>query len=78
MSNVYRLLRLPDIIGNRRENITAIFPVSRSKWYAGVASGQFPSPVKIGRCSCWREADILALVQSFSIEETLTSRSSST
>ena len=57
-----RLLRLPDIIGNRREDIPAIFPVSKSTWWAGVASGRFPQPVRVGRCTMWRSSDIEALI----------------
>ncbi len=39
-------------------------PVSRSKWWAGVASGQFPKPLKISsRVTGWRVEDIRALIQ---------------
>ena len=37
-------------------------PVSRSTWYARVATGEFPAPVKIGRMSLWAVEDIDALV----------------
>ena len=49
-------LRLPQVL--------AIYPVSKSTWYAGVKSGRFPSPVKLGqRCTAWRSIDIAALIE---------------
>jgi prophage regulatory protein len=39
-------------------------PVSRSTWFAGVKSGRFPAPVKLGpRITAWRDADIQQLVE---------------
>jgi hypothetical protein len=40
------LLRLAQIIGNRKTNppIPAIIPVSPSTWWAGVGSGRYPKP----------------------------------
>lgn len=38
-------------------------PVSRSTWWAGVKSGRFPKPVKLGpRTTVWRVSDIRALI----------------
>lgn len=38
-------------------------PVSRSTWWAGVRSGRYPAPVKLGpRITAWREADIQRLI----------------
>lgn len=37
-------------------------PVSRSTWYARVATGEFPRPVKVGRMSMWAVEEIDALV----------------
>jgi prophage regulatory protein len=40
-------------------------PVSRSTWWAGVKSGRFPAPVKLGpRITAWRDADIQQLIDS--------------
>lgn len=51
-----RLLRLRDVL--RR------FPVSRSAWYAGIANGLYPKPVRIGRRSvAWRDSDITDLIE---------------
>ncbi|MBE0597932.1 MAG: AlpA family phage regulatory protein [Desulfuromonadales bacterium] len=60
------LLRLPQIIGNpnAKPPIPAIVPVSKSTWWAGVKKGTFPQPIKLGeRCTAWRAADILRLVE---------------
>jgi prophage regulatory protein len=41
-------------------------PISRSSWWAGVRSGRFPKPVKLGpRITAWRVADIAALIDTF-------------
>lgn len=59
-------LRLPQIIGDPKTDppIPAIVPVGRSTWWAGVKTGRFPAPVKLGpRTSVWRAGDIRALVE---------------
>ncbi|SMP36239.1 helix-turn-helix transcriptional regulator [Shimia sagamensis] len=39
-------------------------PVSRSTWWAGVRSGRFPQPIRLGpRNTAWRVGDIRALLQ---------------
>jgi len=39
-------------------------PVSKSTWWAGVASGRYPKPVKLGpRITAWRAEDIHALIE---------------
>jgi predicted DNA-binding transcriptional regulator AlpA len=38
-------------------------PVSKSTWWAGVKTGRFPQPVKLGpRTTVWRVEDIRALI----------------
>jgi prophage regulatory protein len=38
-------------------------PISRSSWRAGVASGRYPKPVKLGpRTTAWRVSDLRALM----------------
>ena len=38
-------------------------PVSKSTWWAGVAEGRYPKPVKLGpRITAWRVEDIRALI----------------
>ena len=52
-----RLLRLPQVLDT--------IPVARSSWWAGVKSGRYPKPVRLGpRTVAWRESDIRALVES--------------
>jgi predicted DNA-binding transcriptional regulator AlpA len=39
-------------------------PVGRSTWWAGVKTGRFPKPVKLGpRTTVWRVEDIRALIE---------------
>lgn len=72
MNCLYRLpetgyLRLSQIIGDPKAKppIPAIIPVSKSTWWAGIPSGRFPKPVKIGggRATFWRIEDIRALIE---------------
>jgi prophage regulatory protein len=52
------LLRLSSIISPHGP-----LPVSKSTWWAGVKSGRYPKPVKLGpRITAWRAADIQALL----------------
>ena len=60
-------LRLPQIIGNPNANppIPAVFPISKSSWWAGVKTGRYPKPVKLGpRTTVWKIEDIRALIAS--------------
>ncbi len=59
----FGLLRLWQILGDRRRGILPIIPVSKSSWWAGVKAGKYPQPVKLSaRCTCWRVEDIRALI----------------
>ena len=50
-------LRLPQILAP-----LGPIPVSKSTWWAGVKSGWFPPPVKLGpRITVWRVEDVRAL-----------------
>lgn len=54
-------LRLHQIIGNKKSNppIQGLIPVSRSVWNAGIKSGIYPQPIKLGpRTHVWRYSDI--------------------
>ncbi|WP_026601037.1 helix-turn-helix transcriptional regulator [Methylomonas sp. 11b] len=58
-------LRIWQIIGDRKRGIEPLLPVGRSTFLAGVKSGKYPKPVKLGeRTTAWRKADILALLDS--------------
>ena len=59
-------LRLTNIIGDAkaRPPIPAIIPVSKSTWWAGVKSGRYPKPIKLGpRITAWRVEDIREFIQ---------------
>ena len=59
-------LRLSQIVGNPKSNppIPALYPVSKSTWWAGVKSRRFPQPVKLGpRTTAWRVEDIKSLIE---------------
>jgi acyl dehydratase len=52
-------VRLSSIIGPRGP-----IPVSKSTWWAGVKTGRFPAPVRLGRgITMWRVADIRAMIE---------------
>lgn len=58
-------LRLKQIIGSKKTDppIPPLIPVSASHWWAGVKSGRYPQPVKIGpRTTVWTAASILAMI----------------
>lgn len=60
-------LRLPQIVGDQKAKppVTAVIPVSKSTWWAGVKTGRYPKPVKLGpRVTAWRVEDIRALIES--------------
>jgi len=51
----------------RARQVLRVLPISKSTWWAGVAKGRFPRPVKIGpKISAWRRRDILALLEQLS------------
>lgn len=59
----FGLLRLWQILGDRKKGVPPVIPVSKSTWWAGVKSGKYPQPVKLSdRCTCWRVEDIQALI----------------
>lgn len=46
-----------------QDPVAAVIPVSKSKWWAGVQSGRYPAPVKLGpKTTAWRVEDIRALI----------------
>lgn len=49
----------------RLSQVLALVPVGKSTFWAGVKSGRFPKPVKLGpRTTAWRASDIAALIKS--------------
>jgi len=59
-------LRLSQILGNCKANppTTPLIPIGKSSWWAGVKSGRYPKPVKLGpRTTAWRVEDIRHLIE---------------
>jgi prophage regulatory protein len=51
------LFRLPQVL--------ALIPVSRSHWWAGVASGKYPTGIKLSsRVTVWKSGHIHSLIAS--------------
>ena len=51
--------RLPEIGYIRVKEVLRYIPVSKSTWWAGVKSGRYPKPVKLGpRTTAWDVQDI--------------------
>ncbi|MBA2492748.1 MAG: transcriptional regulator [Gammaproteobacteria bacterium] len=59
-------LRLKQIIGDPKADppIPAIIPVSKSAWWAGVKTGRYPKPEKLGpHTTVWRVGVIRRLAE---------------
>lgn len=60
-------VRLTQILGDPKATPprSAVIPVSKATWWAGVKTGRFPKPIKLGpRTTVWRVEDILDLIES--------------
>lgn len=67
MPGELRLYRLAEVIGDRRNGVAGIVPMSKASWYRGMADGRYPKPVKLSeRSVAWRSTDIDALVRRLS------------
>jgi len=56
---------LPDTGFLRLPEVLRLYPVSRSTWWAGVKTGRYPQPFKLGeRATAWRAEDIRELISS--------------
>lgn len=59
------LLRLKQILGDPKTGTPPIIPLKKSAWWAGIAAGRYPKPVRLGaRAVAWRSSDIQKLIQS--------------
>ena len=68
-TNIPRLLRLKQIIGDPRSNppIEPIIPISKSAWWEGVKSGRYPKAIKLAaNTTVWREDEVRDLVERIS------------
>lgn len=59
-AGLYRLRSIVRVKGN----VAPLIDVAPSTWWAGVASGRFPKPVRNGRLTFWLGADLLGCVAS--------------
>ena len=59
-----RLLRIDDIIGNRRKGVIGLLPMSRSKFYELVKNRTIPPPAHLGCNSFWPLSSIQAVIDS--------------
>lgn len=56
--------KLPETGFVRLPQVLAVFPVSRSAFWAGVKNGRYPTPVKLSpKCTAWRVEDIRELIK---------------
>lgn len=46
----------------RIQDVTRILSISKSQLYDLIRIGDFPGPIKLGRCSRWRVADVIAYI----------------
>lgn len=48
----------------RLKEVLQLLPLSRTSWWAGVKSGKYPAPVKLGkRITCWKNSEIKELIK---------------
>jgi len=60
-----RLLRLSQIIGDKKRGIAPLVPVSPATWWQGCRTGRFPKGRKLGPATTvWRLSEITALIES--------------
>jgi hypothetical protein len=68
LSNTTGFLRIWHIVGDPKAEppIPPLIPIGKSTLWAGVKSGKFPQPVKLGaRTTAWRVSDIQKLMANF-------------
>ena len=65
---------LPDEGFVRLHHVLKVIPVCKSTWWAGVKSGRFPQPVKLGRCTFWEVGAIRELIRTITENESGYSR----
>jgi prophage regulatory protein len=61
-----RLLRIKEVVGDKKANppVPGLLPIGKSQFWAGVRSGKYPAPIKLGpRTTCWKLSDILLIVE---------------
>ena len=58
------LLRLSQIIGDKRKGLAPLLPISKSSWWNGIKAGIYPKGRKLSRrTTVWLAADIRKLIE---------------
>lgn len=58
---------LPETGFLRINQVLQLIPISKSAWWAGVKSGKYPQPIKLGKkTTVWRVEDIKTLIEKLS------------
>jgi predicted DNA-binding transcriptional regulator AlpA len=58
------------ILGCRRRGIAPVIPVSHAGWWAGIADGRYPRPVKLStRVTAWPVSAIRDLIERVGAEQ---------
>ena len=68
----FGFLRLWQIIGDSKSDppVLPIFPICAASWWAGVRSGRYPAPVKLGpNTTAWTVASIRGLIEKLNNQE---------
>ncbi len=48
----------------RLKQVLELIPIGKSTWWAGVKSGKYPKPIKLGaKTTLWKVEDIKALIE---------------
>ncbi|MEI7993634.1 MAG: AlpA family phage regulatory protein [Methylococcaceae bacterium] len=59
------LLRLNQIVGDKKKNIPALIPICKTSFLKGVKDGRFPAPIQLTeRTIAWKAQDIKTLINS--------------
>ncbi|MEI2637080.1 MAG: AlpA family phage regulatory protein [Methylotenera sp.] len=54
----------------RLPQILAVIPIGKSTWWAGIKTGKYPEPIKLGaNTTVWKAEDIHALIKKLAASE---------
>jgi len=60
------IIQIPSFGFLRLKQVLKVIPVSKSQWWVGVKSGEYPAAIKLSeRMTVWCAEDILALVEKY-------------
>lgn len=68
--NAETLLRLKQIVGDKKAGIPPIIPISESQWWRLVAEGKIERPIKLSpRVSVWRASYVATLAEQLGAQQ---------